>query len=402
MKQAALSLVFFFASSLTAFAIQPRHVPVPEDQGVAPQIELSGTGLGTLDYGRLAPRVLAESGVNFDDSSILIGAAQRLYHGAGVGSFNIGGVTNDQSIRGVGTSLFLNQANVDYQSETFEALIGRTDNPSVHLIDFPTLRGDDLITLLSPLNPFSTGDNVEEHRYSNVASVTLNQGLKYFENIHTQHLLNSAGIGTDTGINSFGVNFEYLGPSGMDAFQTVPMFGLGYEHIAITNNGSSGLNQIYAGGIFNLNESVTNRIDLRAQDIYSFGSNLNSFQTISNTFQADSNSIAASLRYLYSPFGQPGYQLSLTTAYKSYVNVDQANSLGLTLTGVKRLGDGFDLVAQYLGQWRNSVLAAAQSTGSSFEQVAQLGFIFNFGTIFNQHLAPRRSLLNEEHHYITN
>ena len=395
-KIASVCLLF----SVNAWAIQPRHVPTPEDVTAAPQVEISGTGIGTFDYGQAGNRARPEGLFNFDDSSILVGVAQKLFNNRGIGSFNLGGITTEQSIKGNGNSLFLNQANVDFQSETFEALIGRADNPAVHLIDFPTLRGDDLITLLSALNPFSNGDNVEEHRYSNVGSVTINQGLSYFENIHFQHLINTAGIGTDLGINSFGVNFEYLAPPGLEAFQSFPMWGFGYEHLTPMNQATGGLHQMYGGGVLNLNESVTNRVDLRVQDTLSLGSDLDNFQTVSDTFQANSNTLALAIRYLNRPFGYSGYQISLTSVLKSYLKVDRAQTFGCALTFVKRLGDGFDLTAQYLSQWRNLALAQIQSPAVSYEQVAQLGFVFNFDTTLNRHLAARRTLLNQQHQYI--
>ncbi len=75
---------------------------------------------------------------------------------------------------------FLTQAFLDYQREAFEVLIERSDNPTAHLVDFPTLRDDDLFTLNNPLNPFSNRSTAQDHRYSNLAEITFNQGLKWF------------------------------------------------------------------------------------------------------------------------------------------------------------------------------------------------------------------------------
>jgi hypothetical protein len=394
----ALSLT---AVSQSAFAVQAQPVPIPEDPSVSPQINISGVGLGTVGYDKNAEVDSGKGNVNFSDSALQIGGAQKLYEGGGVGSFGMGWLTIDESNKGTSSPFFLHQAFLDYQDEKFEALVGRSDNLNAHLVDFPTLRGDDLITLTNPLNPFSNGKNVEEHRYANVAAFTLNQNLKYFENIHAQHLINSADPNADTGLNSFGVTFQYLGAPGLENFERVPSWGFGYERINVNSKSSSGINQAILGGIVNLNESVVNRLELGLQNIYSWGSDLRSFSTITGTFEADSNAIAASLRYLHTPFGRPAYQLSLTTGYKNYSKVSDANSYGVALTGVKRLGHGFDVVAQYQGQWRTSSLAAAQSQGLGFEQRAEIGFAFNFDATFNEHIAPRRTLLNQQHHYIS-
>jgi hypothetical protein len=395
-----LITTLFFATD--SFAIQAQPVPVMGDQSLTPQLEIAGSGIGTLGINDIGGPSSANTGINFSDSALLVGAAQRLSDGESIGSTGLGWLTLDDTNKGLSTQLFLNQAFLDYQSERLEFLIGRTDNPTAHIIDHPTLRGDDMITLLNPLNPFSNGKNVEEHRYSNVASMTFNQGLKYFESFHVQHLINSSGIGSDTGINSFGTEFQYMGPPGMDAFSRVPSFAFGYEHFTLASDATSGLHQVYIGGTLNLNTSVTNRFDLSVQDIVGLGSTLKGFRNITDSFQANSNDIAASLRYLVTPFGQPGYQLSLSGAFKNYFDISESNSYGGIFAAVKRLGQGFDLVAQYQTQWRASQLAAVQSNSQKFEQTAEIGFIFNFDTTINQHLAPRRSLLNMEHQYVPN
>jgi hypothetical protein len=399
-----LGIFVAILGATSAFAIQAQHVPVSGDQSLTPQIEIAGVGIGTLNAGRNGDQASAKakSGINFSDSDLMIGAAQRLGDGQSIGSTGLGWLTLDETNKGLGTQLFLNQGFLDYQGERFEALIGRTDNPTAHLIDFPSIRGDDMVTLLNPLNPFSNGQNVEEHRYSNVAAVTINQDFKYFETVHVQHLINSAGIGSDTGINSFGAEFQYLGPPGMDAFSTVPSFGFGYEHFTLVSETSSGLHQIYLGGTINLNQSVTNRWDLSLQDIAGFGSTLKTFRNVTDSFQANSNDIAASLRYMANPFGKMGYQFSLTGAFKNYFDVSQSNSFGGIFTAVKRLGTGFDLVAQYQLQSRNSALALVQSNSIEIEQTGEIGFVFSFDSTINQHLAPRRTLLNQEHHYVPN
>ncbi len=387
---------------VSALATLAQPVPIPEDQSLSPQIELAGEGIGTLGLARTAQHE-SEGDINFSDSALLIGASQRLYDEA-IGSFVFGSLTTDAANEGANKSspYFVHQSFVNYQSAGVEVLVGRTDNQTAHLVDFPTIRGDDLTTLTNPTNPFSNGENPEEHRYSNVASVTLNQNLKYFESIHVQHLINSANVDGAEGINSMGITFQYLESPGLENFSTVPSWGAGYEYIKLDTNSSSGLSQIYGGATINLNKSVTNLVDLRFQDTLSLGSSLSDFQNITDTFQADSNTIAMALRYLHKPFGGTGYQVSLTAAYKNYMKVSKANSYGFALTGVKTLGQGFDFVGQYKGQWRDSNLAAAQSNGVDFENTVEVGLAFNFDIVFNKHISPRRSLLNQQHQYIPN
>lgn len=383
------------------FANQAQPVPIPEDPSTTPQIEIEGVGIGSIEYGKTPEHKKGEGGINFSDSALFLGASQRLYRG-GIGSFGIGGLSLEKTNKGTETGLFLHKAFLDYQTASFEALIGRSDNPSAHLVDFPTLRGDDLIALTNPLNQFSNGENAEEHRYSNLGQIVFNQNLTYFENIHVQHLIDSANLKTQTGINSFGATFEYLAPPGLEAFSLFPSWGVGFEHVLVPDQSPSGIHIIYGGGIINLNESVTNRVSFMAQNVLSIGSDLKEFKSVTDTYQADSNTITAAIRYLHAPFGMSGYQLALTGGAKNYSKVSHARSYGWALTGVKRLGQGFDLVAQYQGQWRDRALARVQSSDLAYQQVFEVGFVFNFNATFNPHISPRRSLLNQKHQYIPN
>lgn len=384
-----------------AMATQVQPVPIPEDHNTTPQLSISGVGIATLNVSKNGSHGNGghgESEINFSDSGLLVGAAQRA--GDGIGSMGLGWLTLEETNAGRATQLFLNQAFLDYQSERIEILVGRADNPTAHLVDFPTARGDDLVTLTNPLNPYSNGRNAEEHRYSNVASFTLNQGLTYFQNFHVQHVIKThPGASNDSGINSFGATFEYLGPPGMEAFQRVPSWGIGFEHFTL---GSQGMHQAFAGGVLNLSESVTNRWDLRIHDVATFGSKLTGFANATESFRADSNAVAAAIRYLASPFGEFGYQLSLTAGYKDYFEVPGAKTYGGALTWVKRLGLGFDVVGQYQGQWRDRALADAQSGGLKFEQTVEIGFVFSFESTINSHLTPRRRLLNQQYQYVPN
>ena len=397
---------------LTAIGISPafgqaQQVPIPEQPSVAPQIEITGTGIGTLDLGR-SRNALPDGGqasgsqINISDSALTVGAAQRLYKG-GIGSLNVGGLALDQTNVGRGTQLFLHQAYVDYQAQALEAYLGRTDNPTAQIVTFPTLRGDDLITFTNLLDPFSSGENVEEHRYSNVGAVTFNQKLSTFENIHVQHLIDSSSVSTpsSTGLNSYGASIQHLGLPGLEAVEKVISYGGGYEHRSVARADGGRSDAVYAGGVLNLKPSLVNRVDLRVLDNLTFGNDLRAFRSTTDTFRANSNAVTAAVRYLHSPFGKPAYQVSLTAGYKSYDKIGSTDSVGVALTGVKRLGDGFDAVAQYVYQHRGDTLANAYG-GAHEENSVQVGFIFNFDTLFNRSVGPRRSLLNLQHQYIPN
>lgn len=384
---------------------QAQQTPVKEEISLQPQIEFAGSGVATLDIGRngiFGGRGLgSRSQINFSDSSLTFGAAQRLYRG-GIGSLTFGGLTIDEANTGHGKQIFLHQAFVDFQELRFEGYLGRTNSPTAQIVTFPTLREDDLPDYTSVLNPFSDGENVEEHRYSNVAAVVFNKDLHHFVNIHAQHLIDSAGVGeSDTGLNSLGASYQYLGNPALSSIQRVPSWGVGYEHRAVKESAGGASNVIYAGGVLNLRPSVTNRLDLRVLAQIAEGNDTDTLTSLNDTYRADQHVLAVSLRSLHSPFGRPSSQWSVTGAYKRYANVSNANSTAVALSYVKSLGEGFDFVSQ-VGYERRSREMATAFGGNRDSTVFQVGLVYNFGSTFNQQVGPRRSPTNLLHKYIPN
>jgi hypothetical protein len=390
-------------ASLWPIQARAQQPPVPEQPSVAPQIELDGEGVATLE-GHWPRLVLpggtrsSSSRINVSDSALLIGASQRLYR-SGIGSLVIGGTTTEENAAASGTNVFLHQLFLDYQTRPLEGSIGRT-NTATRLIEFPTVRGDDLIEFVTVLDPYSSGSNPEEHRYGDVAALALNRKLRYFVNVHAQHLVNSeAASAGRTGVNSGGILFQYQGPPTLEAIVRVPVWGIGYERQSIRSENGGAANVVYGGLVYNLNPDPVDRVDLRLQGIVSTGNDLRSFSDVADTFRAASHTAAVSVRWLHSPFGTPGHQIALTAGYKSYPHVASARTVAIALTGVKRLGEGFDLVAQYSFQHRSPGYATVFD-GTRNEQSIEIGFVFNFTNIFNPHIGPRRSLLNLQHQYI--
>jgi hypothetical protein len=266
------------------------------------------------------------------------------------------------------------------------------------MVAFPTIREDDLLAYTRLLNPFSSGELSEEHSYGNVAAVTLNSGLKRFATIYGQHLLNTAEDAGGSGINSGGVTFQYLAAPGVENLERVTQWGVGYERRAVPNRLGGASNALMASGVINLQPSMVRRVDLRLFGSTTFGNSTDAFTTETDAFRADATAVAASLRYLKTPFGHPGGQIALTAGYRHYAKVSNADSFGIALTGVKRLGQGFDLVSQYAWEHRDEALAAV--AGGRNEHRVEFGFVFNFQSTINKHISPRRTLLNTRHQYI--
>ncbi|MHB8636214.1 MAG: hypothetical protein ACYC96_07055 [Fimbriimonadaceae bacterium] len=401
LKRAAPAAVLALAAMAHG---QAQQTPIPERMSIQPQVDLAGTGIATLDFGRNnlfgTGGLSSGSQINFSDSALSVGFSQRLYRG-GIGSFTLGGIALDQSNSGNAFQLFLNQAFLDFQTQRFEAYLGRTDNPSAQLVQFPTLRGDDLVEFTYLDDPFSNGKDTEEHRYGNVAGVTLNHSLQQFVNVHAQHLIDSDGInGTDSSsLNSAGVNYQYMALPTDAQLARLVSCGAGYEHRAVPQAFGGSSEAVYAGGVLNLIPSLTHSVDLKLIDTLTFGNSTASFGTIGDTFRANANAVAASLRLLNSPFGMPGSSISLTAGYKTFEKVRGANEFGFELTGAKRLGEGFDAEAQVGYMHRSSAFAGVYGANRD-GVIVQVGLSFSFDATINKTMGPRRSPLNTLYHHI--
>ncbi len=141
------------------------------------------------------------SRINVSDSALLLGISERLARKGGIGSFVVGLTSTESNRAPSGTDAFLHQLYLNYQTNKLEAYIGRTDT-GTRLVDFPTVRGDDLNEFVNVLDPFSNGNNIQEHRYTNQATVVLHGSLRSSLNFHAQNLITS----TPSSVGQGGIN----------------------------------------------------------------------------------------------------------------------------------------------------------------------------------------------------
>jgi hypothetical protein len=74
-----LSLLFFTAglfvnSSQSSMALPAQPVPIPEDPSIAPQVNISGAGIGALGYGKTPENRNTTPRMNFSDTALQVGA----------------------------------------------------------------------------------------------------------------------------------------------------------------------------------------------------------------------------------------------------------------------------------------------------------------------------------------
>ena len=143
-----------------------------------PRITLGGTGLVSFNINGETPFNAGVTGdtdfgtVNdFSDSFLLIRLDRQLYETSRAGmiiGFLFPDARNDLG------DVFYNQVNVFYNSQHFGGILGRT-RLSNFLVEFPTLREEDILEYAFVTNAFSNADNSEFSRYGNVLRASLFQ-----------------------------------------------------------------------------------------------------------------------------------------------------------------------------------------------------------------------------------
>jgi hypothetical protein len=164
------------AAVLLALALLLSAPALARAQESMPRLTFGGKGLVSFDVNGRTPFAAGETGDtdfgtvnNFSDSFLLLRLDQQLYEKDRAGMV-VGFLFPDAETE-LG-EVFYNQAHVFYDSEHFGGKLGRT-RLSNWVLEFPTLREEDLIEYGVVTNGFSNAGNSEFSRYGNVLRAEL-------------------------------------------------------------------------------------------------------------------------------------------------------------------------------------------------------------------------------------
>jgi len=334
--------------------------------------------------------------VDFSDTSLLLRGRIQLYSGIRGGS--VVGLQFPDADSELG-AVFFHQAHVFLEGQHFNLKIGRSRLQS-SVVEFPTVRDDDMLSYTDAQSPVSSGTTTEDHQYGNVLELTGILATKYFLSAHAEHMFLTPGdkASEDFTLNSFGSTLSYRNiPARIDSGR-VREVGTAFNYYNARGDGLPGIWNAMFGGSVNVVPDPIHLIDIRLQGIYNNGGDNDFLSDAKSTFRAQSIRGAMALRYLYSKGMLPTMQLAVTGGLARYFHDGGARSWSTAANGFYSLGANFDVGAQYQVRRDSARLRNALGT-PEFEHKIQAVLRFGFEFAINP-LPKRDSILNTEHQYI--
>ncbi len=369
---------------------------------VNPEIQLGTRGVMSFNTDIAEQTTSAVN--DFSDSGVLLGFRQKLYNqfrGQLVIGFQFPDADSDLG------QLFFHQTFIRVEDRSNILKMGRSRVRSM-LIEFPTLRDDDALSFTDVLNPFSSGENTQDHQYGNVLEAAHIFGQRYWVRVHGEHFTETPQPGepeTDFSLNAIGVSLEYRVPETQIWNRpVVQQLGIGFNNFltdrpGYNNEFDKALKNVSFSAILNLKRDPVYFIDLRHQTIYNIG--FDEYQSVTDFASLTrARSVAAftSLRYLLRKLERPTLQISGSFGYKTFPDlVTDSNQWQAVVNSFYRLGENFDVGIQ-LQYKRNS--GNLKALLGEDETRIQFGFVYSINQSWNNQFDDRESLLNLEHGYI--
>ena len=374
---------------------------------VAPAIQLAGRGVMSFNtYNRAGGIFVDEnSAVNdFSDTGLLLGLRQKLYNN--YRSRFVIGIQFPDAESDLG-QVFFHQVHFQMENQWSIFKLGRTRVRS-SLIEFPTLRDDDVLQFTDVLNPFSAGHNTEESQYGNVAEAGLIFKQRLFVTVHGEHFTETPVAPTtseeDFSLNAIGGTIEYRVPEVQRFNRNIlAQLGIGWNNFLTERTGYSGfdraLKNIIFSTVLNIYPDPVYFVDFRHQTIYNFGfEEVKSIYSFADLARTRSISNFSSLRLVYRKLERPTAYFSLGFGYRTFPDLDnQTSAMTLIANGFYRLGENLDIGVQYQFMDLKKDLL---NLYTQKEHSIKLALVFSFEQFWNKYYDERDSLLNLEHGYL--
>ncbi len=368
---------------------------------VMPRITVGGRLVSTFDLGRAYGRDRDDedtADVDVADSSLLVRFDKRLF---------------DQSVGGAVLGLEFPDPDADfadtvYYHHVFAFLwdrnyrieLGRTKLRN-YLVEFPTLRDDDLLWFTETTNGLSNSNTEEYQQFGNHLAVDLFAPRQFLAG--TVYLAQRTETEDDGSVkdgfdvNGGGVQLQRTVPAALKFSGRVRQAGVGWDVQRVDVDGGAWKNAFVAGGVVNLTLDPADHWEAMAQAIYDLGAGDEGLGTLRARALARSVSVVGAVNFRKSTFQLLRWKAGLTGAYKRYTQ-EGDGEWSVVPTFQYRLGDGVAAVAQYRYTGRSADLARA--VGFDREHRVQVGLTFDFEAGFNDYIGQRQSILNLEHGFV--
>lgn len=368
---------------------------------VVPRITIGGRLISTLNATWLQGDGRDDDDlydVSIADTSILARFDRRLFDRS-VGGAVVGLEFPDPDAD-LTESVFYHRVFAFLWDRNYQVELGRTKLRSF-LVEFPTLRDDDLLRFTEVLNGFSNSNTEEYHQFGNHLALDLFWPRRFLQ--VTGYLAQrvetdlNGSVEDEFDLNSGGLFVQRTVPGPLKFSGRLRQLGVGWDAQKVDVDGDTWKHAFVAGGVINLTMDPLDHWEAMAQVLYDTGAGDRDLTTDQGRALAKSVAVAAAVNYRHSTFQVLRWKAALTAAYKDYRDEDAAE-WSVVPTFQYRLGDGMGLLAQYQYTRRSGDLATA--VGFDQEHTVQIGLSFDFETTFNDYIGERQSILNMEHGYV--
>jgi hypothetical protein len=378
------------------------------DPSVVPEINLGGRAVVT---GNFASQDFEAGGsderskLDISDSSLVVGFGKYLFTDVDYG-FGVIGITVPDDDSDLEDDVFLHQLQVGIGGRNTELMLGRSQLPTSTLIQFPTVRDDDLLDFTHVGNGFSNREAEEDAIFGGQI-----RGALYVPDANLFALaavtartetdvsdLTSTGKKTGSDLNGLSLALAYDVPQEIKFDRGLRYAGIGLDLQRLDELSGSGTEEmaaLLAGVSYNLSDNPERAWALDLQTIYNFGVSVPSLDEIVTRARAESVAVVGALRYASRPYLQSRWQAALTVGFKDYRDFDDASAFTVTPSFTYRVGSGVDLLAQYRFLDNGGGLAAG--TGLDGSHTVFLGLAFAFDATFNESVGRRGSIIDLEH-----
>jgi len=355
------------------------------DREVLPRITLGGRVLGTLDATDLDSDSARSGTINSEDSEIALRMDKRLYEGG------VAGAT--LSFREDADAVHFANHYVFFWNENINVILGHAPLRNT-LIEFSTLREDDLVYATHALNASSAQNFAQTH--GDVASIDWFPEPNHALGVAMSSRSDDAGMGID-GIDSIGASYIYAPPDTLRFMTRVRRAGIILDRQQTRVNGQKyWMNTWITGAAVNLNDDPSGNWSLDAQLIRNEGANVavGVVPTYYERVRSASSAVVASLHYTARPALLTRWQAMVTLATKEFDDLHGSGQWSLAPGLTWRAGQGVDVLAQYIHTEYGTAL------GGGIDRIFQIGLAFSLEARFNDTIGQRNSILNLEHGYI--
>lgn len=374
-----------------------------------PRLTLGGRGLVSVNLDRtrgLAPEggtLTSESSTvsDFSDTFVLLRLDQLLYGNDRVGM--VVGFLFPDADTDLG-QVFYDQINVFYDARTYRVQLGRTRLGNF-LVEFPTLREEDVLEYGYVLNAFSDAENSEFSRYGNVIRGEL---FRWNSRVILRAQAANWAVTDRTGklldqfdVNAAGASLTYRLPEALRYQGVVRDLSVGIQSQNLDEPGQAWIHSVMAAAAVNLSRHPLRSVTLTGQIVRNFGMDgVDAAELLTSPqgrARASSTALLGSLRVLLRPYQLDRLQAAVTAGYKAFDDID-ASRFTVLPNLFFRLGQGVDLGIQY--QYERLGGMMAQALGNRDRHSLKLTLALGFTSVFNDYFGERDDILNIEHGFI--